>query len=40
MAKETLGFIGLGKMGGPLAGRLLDAGYALAVHDSSREAVS
>ena len=29
-----LGFIGLGKMGGPMAGRLLDAGYTLTVFDS------
>jgi 3-hydroxyisobutyrate dehydrogenase-like beta-hydroxyacid dehydrogenase len=29
-----LGFIGVGKMGGPMAGRLLDAGYALTVFDT------
>ena len=33
-----VGFIGLGNMGGPMAGRLLDAGYALTVFDT-REAV-
>lgn len=36
---ETYGFIGLGNMGGPMAGRLLDAGYALAVYDSNSDAV-
>ena len=30
---ETIGFIGLGNMGAPMAGRLLSAGYALIVHD-------
>ncbi|HEX5599389.1 MAG TPA: NAD(P)-binding domain-containing protein, partial [Hyphomicrobiaceae bacterium] len=30
---ETFGFIGLGNMGHPMAGRLLDAGYSLLVHD-------
>jgi len=30
---ETFGFIGLGNMGAPMAGRLLDAGYGLIVHD-------
>ena len=35
MAKkqETLGFIGLGVMGGPMARRLAEAGYSLVVHD-------
>ncbi|HEX6078732.1 MAG TPA: NAD(P)-dependent oxidoreductase [Methylomirabilota bacterium] len=30
---EPVGFIGLGNMGAPMAGRLLDAGYPLVVHD-------
>lgn len=30
---EPVGFIGLGNMGAPMAGRLLDAGNALVVHD-------
>ncbi len=30
---EPVGFIGLGHMGAPMAGRLLDAGYPLVVHD-------
>ena len=33
MADKSLGFIGLGDMGGPMAGRLLDAGYTLSVYD-------
>ena len=33
MSVETIGFIGLGNMGAPMAGRLLDAGYGLIVHD-------
>lgn len=32
---ETIGFIGVGDMGGPMARRLLDAGYPLIVHDIS-----
>ncbi len=39
MADETLGFVGLGQMGGPMASRLLDAGHALCVYDSDAEAV-
>lgn len=31
--RDTLGFIGLGKMGGAMAYRLLDTGHALVVHD-------
>jgi 3-hydroxyisobutyrate dehydrogenase len=30
-----VGFIGLGKMGGPMAGRLLARGHALVVHDAA-----
>ena len=33
MAAETIGFVGTGRMGGPMAGRLLDAGYSLCVYD-------
>jgi 3-hydroxyisobutyrate dehydrogenase-like beta-hydroxyacid dehydrogenase len=39
MASEVLGFIGLGRMGGPMASRLIDAGYRLCVHDTDPEAV-
>ena len=38
MAAETIGFIGIGRMGGPMAGRLLDAGYSLCIYDSQVEA--
>lgn len=31
---ETIGFIGLGNMGTPMASRLVDAGYRLVVHDT------
>ena len=34
-----LGFIGIGKMGGPMAGRLLDAGYTLTLFDSREAAL-
>jgi 2-hydroxy-3-oxopropionate reductase len=33
---ETIGFIGLGVMGKPMAGHLLKAGYRLVVHNRSR----
>lgn len=33
MSNKQLGFIGVGAMGGPMAGRLLDAGYALTICD-------
>lgn len=32
---RTVGFIGLGIMGGPMAGHLIDAGFALHVHNRS-----
>lgn len=38
--KETLGFIGLGIMGKPMAKNLLDAGYGLVVYDIIPEPVS
>jgi 3-hydroxyisobutyrate dehydrogenase-like beta-hydroxyacid dehydrogenase len=37
MAKH-IGFIGLGKMGQPMAARLIDAGYSLSVYDVNRAA--
>ncbi len=37
---QALGFIGLGNMGAPMAGRLLDAGYALTVFDTRPESMS
>jgi 3-hydroxyisobutyrate dehydrogenase-like beta-hydroxyacid dehydrogenase len=33
MAGEVLGFIGIGRMGGPMTSRLVDAGYKLCVYD-------
>jgi 3-hydroxyisobutyrate dehydrogenase-like beta-hydroxyacid dehydrogenase len=38
MPGRSLGFIGLGRMGGPMAGRLLDAGHALTVFDTNGQA--
>lgn len=34
MSNKHLGFIGVGQMGGPMAGRLLDAGYTLTIFDA------
>lgn len=39
MQQQKLGFVGLGRMGGPMAGRLLAAGYELVVFDVSDDAV-
>ena len=39
MASETIGFIGLGVMGKPMARNLLKAGFSLTVHNRSRGAV-
>ena len=38
MEKPLLGFVGVGRMGGPMASRLLDAGYRLCVCDTSADA--
>jgi 3-hydroxyisobutyrate dehydrogenase-like beta-hydroxyacid dehydrogenase len=38
MTKE-IGFIGVGKMGGPMAGRLVDAGYLVHVFDDRKQAI-
>jgi 3-hydroxyisobutyrate dehydrogenase-like beta-hydroxyacid dehydrogenase len=38
MAGQLLGFVGLGRMGGPMSSRLIDAGYSLCVHDTNPEA--
>ena len=40
MAGELLGFIGIGRMGGPMTSRLLDAGYTLCVYDKDSNAVA
>lgn len=39
MPDETIGFIGLGKMGRPMTRRLLAAGYTVTVHNRSRTVV-
>jgi 3-hydroxyisobutyrate dehydrogenase-like beta-hydroxyacid dehydrogenase len=39
MAGQVLGFIGVGRMGGPMAQRLMDAGYGLHVFDTDAAAV-
>ena len=39
MSDERVGFIGVGRMGGRLARRLIDAGYPLIIFDTSEEAV-
>src|ERR1700751_3167068 len=38
MAGETLGVNGTGRLGGPMAGRVMDAGYSLVVYDTQAEA--
>jgi 3-hydroxyisobutyrate dehydrogenase-like beta-hydroxyacid dehydrogenase len=37
--EQTIGFVGVGRMGGPMASRLLDAGYSLCVFDTSEDAL-
>lgn len=37
---DLLGFVGVGRMGGPMASRLLDAGYRLCIYDVSDEATA
>ena len=39
MDKQLLGFVGVGRMGGPMSSRLLDAGYSLCVFDTNPDAV-
>jgi 3-hydroxyisobutyrate dehydrogenase-like beta-hydroxyacid dehydrogenase len=39
MENQLLGFVGVGRMGGPMASRLLDAGYSLCVFDTNPEAL-
>lgn len=40
MDSQVLGFVGVGRMGGPMASRLIDAGYSLCVFDTSGDAVA
>jgi 3-hydroxyisobutyrate dehydrogenase-like beta-hydroxyacid dehydrogenase len=37
---EHLGFVGVGRMGGPMAGRLIDAGHRLTIFDVSEAALA
>jgi 3-hydroxyisobutyrate dehydrogenase-like beta-hydroxyacid dehydrogenase len=39
MSNPVLGFVGVGRMGGPMASRLLDAGHSLCIFDTSQEAL-
>jgi len=39
MAKERLGFIGVGRMGDPMARNLLSAGFELTIYDTSAAAI-
>ena len=39
MADRSVGFIGVGRMGGRLARRLIEAGYRLTIFDTSAETV-
>ncbi len=39
MAKERLGFIGVGRMGDPMARNLLTAGFELTIYDTSAAAI-
>src|SRR5260370_13747791 len=38
MPDQVIGFVGIGRMGGPMAGRLLDAGYSLSAFHTQNEA--
>ncbi len=40
MAEKHIGFVGVGRMGIHMAGRLLDAGYDLTIHDVNETAVA
>lgn len=40
MTAQSIGFVGVGRMGGPMAGRLLDAGYRVCVYDLSAAATA
>ncbi|HYG41301.1 MAG TPA: NAD(P)-dependent oxidoreductase [Bordetella sp.] len=38
--KDTLGFVGIGRMGAPMATRLLQAGYDLTIYDTNAQATA
>ena len=37
---KTVGFVGVGRMGGRMARRLIDAGYALSIYDTTEDALA
>ena len=39
MAGQVIGFVGVGRMGGPMSGRLMDAGYELVAFDTQAAAM-
>ena len=40
MPQQSIGFIGVGRMGARMARRLIQAGYQLTIHDTSAEAIA
>jgi 3-hydroxyisobutyrate dehydrogenase-like beta-hydroxyacid dehydrogenase len=40
MSQQNVGFIGVGRMGGPMARRLLEAGYGVTIYDTSEGALA
>jgi 3-hydroxyisobutyrate dehydrogenase-like beta-hydroxyacid dehydrogenase len=40
MAKQTIGFVGVGRMGGPMVRRLINAGFDLSIYDKSEGAIA
>jgi 3-hydroxyisobutyrate dehydrogenase-like beta-hydroxyacid dehydrogenase len=38
MANALLGFVGIGRMGGPMVSRLIDAGYPVVIYDTQKAA--
>jgi 3-hydroxyisobutyrate dehydrogenase-like beta-hydroxyacid dehydrogenase len=40
MSDQNVGFIGVGRMGGPMARRLIEAGYKLTIFDTSEAAIA
>jgi 3-hydroxyisobutyrate dehydrogenase-like beta-hydroxyacid dehydrogenase len=40
MAKQTIGFVGVGRMGGPMVRRLLNAGFDLSISDKSEAVIA
>src|ERR1019366_5478754 len=40
MAKQSIGFVGVGRMGGPMVRRLLNAGFDLTIYDKSEAAIA